>query len=394
MSDPIIFGQPHFSAEEIDLVTETIRSGWIGQGPLVQRFEEELARYVWADHVVAVSSCTVAIELALRAAGIGDGDEVITTPLTFVATVNAIESTGASVRLVDIDPSTLLLTPAAVESALTDRVRAVVPVSFGGRPLDLAGYLELADAHDLWVIEDAAHTVGAVADGLPVGASRHERLMTCFSFYPNKNLASAEGGAITLGDPDRAGLLHSARLHGLQADAWRRYRDVSFHPSLATMVGFKANWTDVQAAIALPQLRKLEGFLATREFLAQAYDDLLVGAPNIGLVERPAPSLTARHALHLYQVRVPAERRDEVIGTLRQAGIGAALHYTAVHHHPYFERLGGQPLPHADLASRELISLPLHPGLHLREVERVSAELRVAVGDRGGSPPSPGGSLG
>ncbi len=376
MNDPIIFGQPHFGEEEVELVSRTIRSTWIGQGPLVEEFERKLATAVWADHVVAVSSCTTALELSLLAAGVGPGDEVITTPLTFVATVNAIECVGASPVLVDIDPATLLLTPEAVRAAVTDRTRAVIPVSFAGRPLDLAGFTALAEQHDVWIIEDAAHSVGAVAGGQPVGATRHPRLLTCFSFYPNKNLASAEGGAVTTADADLAARLRSLRLHGLDGDAWDRYRDRHYRPALATRVGRKANWTDLQAAIALPQLAKLEGFLATREHLAATYDELLAGHPDIRLIPRPPPSLAERHALHLYQVRVPVAHRDRVVHELRGESIGAAVHYPAVHHHPYYEPLAHPGLAAATLAGEELLSLPLHPGLGRRHLVRVADRLR------------------
>ena len=381
-AEPIVFGQPSFDQSEIDLVTEVIRSGWIGQGPLVQRFERELAEYVGASHVVSVNSCTAALELSLRAIGLGLGDEVITTPLTFVATVNAIEATGATPRLVDIDPNTLLITPQAVESAISARTRAVVPVSFAGRGLDLAGFLQLADAHDLWIVEDAAHSVGGVAGGLPIGADRHPRLLTCFSFYPNKNLASAEGGAVALQDDALADLIRSLRLHGLDVDAWQRYRSNAFNPSLAVNVGFKANWTDVQAAIAIPQLAKLEGFQATREFLASGYDERLSGIAGVRLIDRPTTSLSERHALHLYQVRVVAERRNEIVEGLRSEGIGAAVHYVAVNFHPRFDGHFDEAVPNSDLASGELISLPLHPGMCLSDLDRIAEALARLINQR------------
>lgn len=369
--DPIVFGQPHLGDEELELVTATLRSSWIGQGPLVAEFERRLGEAVWSDHVVTTSSCTAALQLALAAAGIGPADDVVTTPLTFVATVNAIEAVGARPVLVDIDPDTLLLTPDAVAGALTPATRAVVPVSFGGHPLDLEGFCRLADEHDLVIVEDAAHAVGAVADGAPVGASRHERLLTCFSFYPNKNLASAEGGAIALGDEAIAERLRSLRLHGLNADAWGRYRDRGYVPTLATDRGEKANWTDLQAAIALPQLDKLEGFLATREHLATRYDDALAARGGPPAVPRPAPGVRRRHALHLYQVRVPAAQRDALVGDLRRGGIGAAVHYPPVHHHPYYERLRHDRLTAVERVAPELVSLPLHPGMADDDVDVV-----------------------
>jgi dTDP-4-amino-4,6-dideoxygalactose transaminase len=371
MSDKIVFGEPWIGDEEVDLVVRTVRSRWIGQGPLVERFERDLARYVGASHAIAVSSCTAALHLSLVAAGVGPGDDVITTPLTFVATVNAIEYVGATPRLVDIDPDTLLLRPEDVAAAVTPRTRAVIPVSFGGRPLDVDGYLQLLNDTDLWVIEDAAHSIGTVAGGRMVGADRHPRYLTCFSFYPNKNLASAEGGAITTSDEALAHRISSIRLHGLDADAWARYRVDTFQPSLAVDVGYKYNWTDLQAALALPQLERLEGFMATREVLAAAYDQLLEPVADAQPVARPAPSLRSRHALHLYQVRVPGHVRDQVVEDMRTHGLGAAVHYIGVNLHPRFTRLAEGPLPHSDAASHELISLPLHPGLHLEQLERV-----------------------
>jgi dTDP-4-amino-4,6-dideoxygalactose transaminase len=385
MSDKIVFGEPWFGDEEVDLVVRTVRSRWIGQGPLVERFERDLARYVGASHAVAVSSCTAALHLSLVAAGVGPGDEVITTPLTFVATVNAIEYVGATPRLVDIDPDTLLLRPEDVAAAVTPRTRAVIPVSFGGRPLDVDGYVQLLEDTDLWVIEDAAHSIGAVADGRMVGADRHPRYITCFSFYPNKNLASAEGGAITTSDDGLAHRLSSIRLHGLDADAWARYRVDTFQPSLAVDCGFKYNWTDLQAALALPQLERLEGFMATREVLAAAYDELIEAVADARPVARPAPSLSSRHALHLYQVRVPGHLRDLVVEDMRTHGLGAAVHYIGVNLHPRFTRLAEGPLPNSDAASHELISLPLHPGLHLEHLERVVRGLDESLARFGAS---------
>jgi dTDP-4-amino-4,6-dideoxygalactose transaminase len=387
MSDGrILFGSPSFDEAEEQLVLQTLRSGWIGHGPLVERFERRLADYVGAEHAVAVSSCTAALQLSLAAAGIGPGDEVITTPFTFVATINAIEHAGATPVLVDIDPGTLNIEPAAVAAAITARTRAVVPVHFAGRPLDLAGLHALADAHDLWIVEDAAHAIGAVAGGRRVGGSRHPRSLCCFSFYPNKNLASAEGGAICLADPALAARLRDLRLHGLSSDAWDRYRTDEYRPSLAVAGGYKSNWTDLQAAIALPQLEKLEGFLAVREHLAETYDTLLAGVPGVARVARPAASLAERHALHLYQVVIEAgaPARDRVVQRLLDRGIGAAVHYIAVHKHPHYAgRLGG-PFPVADRASEHLLTLPLHLRLGVADVRRVARELAAAVAALGG----------
>lgn len=382
MSDgPIIFGQPWFGDEEEDLVLRTLQSGWIGQGPLVEEFEQRFASYLGANYVVAVNSCTAALELALAVCGVGPGDEVITTPFTFIATVNAIERSGATPVFVDIDKETLNITPDSVSRAITASTKAVMPVHFGGLPADVAGFAELARSRNLWVIEDAAHAVGAVAHDRRVGGTSDPKLLTCFSFYPNKNLASAEGGAVALADENLAVRMRELRLHGLTGDAWRRYREPEYRPSLATAAGLKANWTDLQAAIALPQLERLEGFLATREYLADGYDRLLAGVDGVTPTFRPTPSLATRHALHLYQVALdaPAPGRDNILRELRAAQIGAAVHYIGVNHHPYYASRTSGSYPISDWASGSLLTLPLHPHMSMRDVERVAQSLALAV---------------
>ncbi len=375
----IIFGRPWFDESEEELVLQTLRSGWIGQGPLVERFELQLGDYLDAREVVTVSSCTTGLHLALVALGIGPGDEVITTPFTFVATVNAITHAGATPVFVDVDRDSLNLMPDAVETAVTARTRAIMPVHFGGRPLDSRGFHDLAERHDVWIVEDAAHAIGAIAHGRRVGGSGQSRTLAVFSFYPNKNLSSAEGGAITTFDPELADRLRRLRLHGLDSDAWARYRTAGYRPSLAREAGFKYNWTDLQAAIGLAQLEKLEGFLAAREYLAERYDELIRDVDDVEPVDRGPSGLEWRHALHLYQVAVAGSppRRDEVIAHLQRDGIGAAVHYIGVNHHPTYR--SSETYPVSDWASDALITLPLHLHLGETELERVVASLGRAL---------------
>ena len=377
--DRIVFGSPFLDETEEDLVRQTLRSGWIGQGPLVELFEQRLGDYVGAEHVVAVSSCTAGLHLALVALGVGPGDEVVTTPFTFVATLNAITHAGATPVLVDIDRTTLNLSPADAAAALTPRTAAVLPVHFGGRPLDVVGYERLADEHGVWIVEDAAHAIGAVAGGRPVGGRGHPRVLSVFSFYPNKNLASAEGGAIALADGDVAERLRRLRLHGLDADAWKRYRTGRYRPSMATEAGFKYNWTDLQAAIALGQLSKLEGFLAVREYLADVYDRLLADVAGVRVVDRGTTGLDQRHALHLYQVAVeaPPPARDRAVAHLLDEGIGAAVHYIGVNHHPAYRT--DEPFPATDWASEALLTLPLHPQLSDADAARMAEAVQEAT---------------
>lgn len=375
----IIFGRPSFDESEEELVLQTIRSGWIGQGPLVERFEQLLGEYLGAEEVVTVSSCTAGLHLALEALGIGPGDEVVTTSFTFVATVAAIVHAGATPVFVDVDRESLNLQPDAVAAAVTPRTKAIIPVHFGGRPLNSSAFHGVAETSDLWIVEDAAHAIGAVANGRRVGGSGLPRTLSVFSFYPNKNLSSAEGGAITTSDVRLARRLRSLRLHGLDVDAWDRYRVAEYRPSLAYDVGFKYNWTDLQAAIALPQLDKLEGFLAVREYLAEQYDELLRGVEDVRPVDRGPSGLMWRHALHLYQVAVEGSptRRDKVVSRLQHEGVGAAVHYIGVNHHPAYRT--SSPYPASDWASGALITLPLHPHLGGQELERVISALARAL---------------
>jgi dTDP-4-amino-4,6-dideoxygalactose transaminase len=379
--DPILFGQPWFDETEEQLVLQTIRSGWIGQGPLVELFEQRFSEYLGAPEVVTVSSCTAGLQLALVALGIGPGAEVITTPFTFVATMNAIDHVGATPVLVDIERGSLNISPQSVERAITERTRAIMPVHFGGRPLDTEGFYRLAERHDLWIIEDAAHATGSVAHGRLVGGSKHPRALSAFSFYPNKNLSSAEGGAVSLADVEVADHLRRLRLHGLDVDAWKRYKDDRYQPSLAVEPGFKFNWTDLQAALALGQLEKLEGFLATREYLAERYDTLLAEVAGVRPVARGESGLRTRHALHLYQVEIeaPPPARDRVVASLRSRGIGAAVHYLGVNHHPYYANRFPDGFPVSDRATASLVTLPLHMHMADAHVRRVVDELEAAL---------------
>lgn len=375
----VVFGRPWFDEHEEDLVLATLRGGWIGQGPLVERFEQQLGEYLPASEVIAVSSCTAGLHLTLAALNIGQGDEVITTPFTFVATVNAITHAGATPVLVDIDPHTLNLTAEAVAAAVTPRTRAIMPVHFGGRPVDSKGFHELAERHGVWIVEDAAHAIGAVVGGRRVGGSSLPRTVAVFSFYPNKNLCSAEGGAISTSDRVLAERLRRIRLHGLETDAWARYRVGEYRQSLAHEPGFKCNWTDLQAAIALAQLEKLEGFLAAREYLAERYDELLDDLEGARPVDRGAVSVWWRHALHLYQVAVDggAGRRDKVVSRMQDDGIGAAVHYIGVNQHPAYRTNNSYPA--SDWASSALVTLPLHLHLDEGDLDRIVSSLRRAL---------------
>ncbi len=361
------FGVPSIGEEEIAEVVDTLRSGWIGQGKKVERFEREFAAAVGAPHAVAVSSCTAALHLSLLMAGVGPGDEVIVPAMTFSASATAVLHAGGTPVFCDCDPRALLLDLEDAARRVTERTKAVLPVHFGGLPCDMDAVLGFARARGLDVVEDAAHAVGTWLDGRAVGSFDS---FCCFSFYPNKNLTTGEGGMVTLRDDAAAGRLRSLRLHGLSTDAWKRYATRKYVPSELTALGFKYNLTDLQAAIGIHQLAKLERHQLRREELAARYDDVLSGLPGVELQPRTLPGHEVRHALHLYLMLLDLERfsvaRNDIVAALRAENIGAAIHYRALHLEPYFaERFGHAPdeFPNALRASDRVLTLPLTPGM-------------------------------
>jgi dTDP-4-amino-4,6-dideoxygalactose transaminase len=372
--DFLPFGRPLISEDEIAAVADVLRSGWIGMGRRTIEFETAFARYVGARHAISVSSCTAGLHAALVAAGIGPGHEVITTPLTFAATVNAILDTGASPVLVDVDPRTLDIEPAAVRRALSRRTRAILPVHFGGLACDLGGLGAIAAERNLIVLEDAAHAVGAQHGGKRVGG--HGNLVA-FSFYPNKNMTTIEGGMVTTDDDRLAEEIRLVRLHGLSSDAWRRFSAKEIVVSLALRGGFKYNLTDVQSVLGLGQLARIEEFLATRERYAVLYDRAMADLP-VDLQVRPSAGSGHRHALHLYVILLRLDElsvdRNMVLRALRAENVGAGLHYQAIHEHPYFaailpHRAGDFPV--AESVSERTLTLPLGPSMSEEDVEDV-----------------------
>lgn len=378
----LVFGRPSFSEDEIQDIVAVLRSGWVGMGTRTLEFERRFAEYCGAKHAVSVASCTAGLHVALLAAGVGPGDEVITTAMTFAATVNAIRQTGATPVLVDIDPATLNLTTGAVARAVTPRTRAILPVHFGGLPCDLDGLAALARTHGLAIVEDAAHAVGGVYHGTRIGGHGN---LTCFSFYPNKNITTIEGGMITTDDDRLAEQMRLLRLHGLSSDAWKRYASRAFIPSAVVQDGFKYNMTDVQSALGLGQLGRLEEFLAVRERYAARFDAELDGLPFDRQV-RPAPGGPDRHALHLYVILLRLEEltagRDEILAAIRAENIGVTTHYLAINEHPHYQKLYGYgpgDFPAAERVSASTLTLPLSPSMSDDDVSDVIVAVRSAL---------------
>lgn len=359
----LIFGSPTIGDAEIAEVVDSLRSGWIGTGAKVHRFEGMLAEYVGAQHARCLASCTAALTLSLKVLDVGPGDEVLVPAMTFVASANAVEHNGATPVLVDSDPGHGLIDLDAAEAAITPRTRAIMPVHLAGRPVDMDRLGWLRDRHDLHVIEDAAHAIGAEWHGRRIGSWGN---LTAFSFYATKNITTIEGGAILTDSAAIAERMERLALHGLSAGAWQRFSDRGFRHYEAVEPGFKFNMTDIQAALGLIQLPQLDGWIERRRELWERYDEQLDGLP---LDTPPPPAPHTRHARHLYQVRLTRHSplgRDELIQALHDQNIGTGVHYRGVHLHPYYRDTYGlspNDFPVATRLSETTISLPLGPGL-------------------------------
>jgi dTDP-4-amino-4,6-dideoxygalactose transaminase len=360
------FSRPSIGEEEIDEVVRCLRSGWITTGPLVERFEKEFAAYVGAPHALAVSSATAGLHLAMLALDLQPGDEVITSPMTWPATVNAILFGGGTPVFADIEPDSLNLDVTAVARKLGPRTRAILPVHFAGQPCDVDELVRLGAPGRIAVVEDAAHAIGTELRGHRVGGLETDAAV--FSFHPIKNITTAEGGMVTTANTDMARRLRLFRFHGVDRDAWKAYGASKLARYDVVVPGFKYNLTDLQAALGVHQLAKLGGFLARRARLARRYDDAFADIPEI----RPLGHVTYphRHAHHLYVVRLATERltvdRDGFMAELQAAGVNVGLHFTAVHGLTYYrEKLGDfdGDLPVATDVSRRIFSLPLFPSL-------------------------------
>jgi dTDP-4-amino-4,6-dideoxygalactose transaminase len=375
------FSSPAIGPDEINEVTATLESGWLSTGPRVRRFEEAFAAYVGSPYAIAVNSCTAALHLSLLASGIGPGDEVITTPLTFCATANVIVHTGATPVFVDVDPATGNLDPRAVAAAVTPKTRAVIVGHYAGRPADVDAFAAIGTRHQLTVIEDAAHCVEGVRAGRKIGTTAP---FTCFSFYASKNLTTGEGGMITTASADAADRMRIASLHGLSRDAWARYeRGGSPHYDVV-MAGYKYNLSDIQGALGLHQLRALGRNHARRAEICQRYDAAFRDLPIRRFMDVPVGDV---HAHHLYTVMIDADdcgrSRDDAAMTLDRLGVASSIHFRALHLHQFYrERFGfvrGQ-FPHAEKISDTVLSLPLSASLTDVQVERVIVAFREAMG--------------
>ncbi len=382
-SEILPFHQPSIGEEEVAEVVDTLRSGWITTGPKVKKFEAQFTDYVSASEALAIGSCTAGLHLSLAALGIGPGDEVITTTLTFAASVNVIEHVGAKPVLVDVDPATLNIDIQSVKEAISPRTKAVIAVHFAGHPVDLDALSNVLRPLGIPIVEDAAHAIGASYQGRPIG---HGENLTSFSFYATKNLTTAEGGMLT-GPSHLVERARTLSLHGLSRDAWQRYTPGANWRYDVVAPGFKYNMTDLQASIGIWQLRKFVDFQRRRGEIAERYNQAF---SNYEFFEIPAQRDDIEHAWHLYTLRLRPEYltidRDSYLQELLARKIGTSVHFIPVHTHPYYrDRYGycDQDFPIAMSNFERMFSLPLHPQLTDDDVtDVIEAVIEIGVGNR------------
>lgn len=381
-NDFLIFGAPQIEQAEIDEVVAVMESGWLGTGPRTARFERDFAHYVGWGYPVALNSCTAALHLAILAAGIGPGDEVITTPMTFCASVNAIIHAGATPVLADVDAVTMNIEPAEVEARITPKTKALLPVHFAGRPCDMDALCAIAERHGLILIEDCAHAIETKYKGRKAGTFGE---FGCFSFYVTKNVITGEGGMVLARSEEDAARIKVLALHGMSKDAWKRFGDEGYKHYQVVECGFKYNMMDLQAAIGIHQLKRVEENWKRRQEIWHRYDAAFADLP-LGLPAAPEPG--TRHAFHLYTIMVDGAKtgvsRDPFLDRLNTQNIGPGVHYLSIPEHPYYqERFGWRPedTPNATRIGRETVSLPLSAKLTDGDVADVVAAVRQVLGE-------------
>ncbi|MCK4352708.1 DegT/DnrJ/EryC1/StrS family aminotransferase [candidate division WOR-3 bacterium] len=383
----IPFTIPDIEEEEIKEVIDTLKSGWITTGPKTKKFEEQFAKYIGCKHAIAVNSCTGAMHLALLAYGIGKGDEVITTPYTFISTAETIIHTGATPVFVDIDPKTLNINPEKIEFRIRNfpkgsrphrdgaelRIKAIMPVHIAGQPCDMDEILDIAKRYNLIVIEDAAHALSAEYKGKKIGTIGD---VTCFSFYATKNLTTGEGGMITTDDTDLAEKMRILSLHGMSRDAWKRYtKEGSWYYEILDE-GYKYNMSDIQSAIGITQLQKLEKMQERRKEIVEVYNEEL---KEIDEIITPQQKEGTKHAWHLYIIQIKPKllkiNRNEFIKELSKEGIGTSVHFIPLHLMPYYKKkYGFKPgdFLNAEYVYERAISLPLYSKLSKSDAQYVA----------------------
>jgi dTDP-4-amino-4,6-dideoxygalactose transaminase len=370
--DYLIFGSPLVEEAEINEVVDSLRTGWLGTGPKVHKFEGDFKAYKQSPFAVAVNSCTTAMHLSMIAAGIGTGDEVITSAMTFCATVNAIIHTGAKPVLVDCDISNQCIIPQSIREKINSRTKAIVPVHFAGNACDMSAIMNIAEEYQLKIIEDCAHAIETTYQGKHVGTFGD---YGCFSFYATKNIVTGEGGMVIVKHKEDNDKIRILALHGMTADAWKRFSDEGYKHYQVVCPGFKCNMMDIQAALGIHQLKRVDRNLQRREEIWQKYNESFAGL-NIILPSEPAPEI--KHAYHLYTILIDKDRvgisRDEFLSAMHRENIGTGVHYLSIPEHPFYQTTFGwkpEDYPNAMKIGRETVSLPLSAKLTDSDVESV-----------------------
>jgi dTDP-4-amino-4,6-dideoxygalactose transaminase len=375
----LIFGFPAIEEVEIQEVVQTLRSGWLGTGPKVKKFEADFQTFTGAKHAVALNSCTAGLELALDVLGVGDGDEVITTPMTFTATANVVLHRGAKPVFVDVERDTMNIDVSRIEAAITPRTKAIIPVDMTGRPCEIVEIMDIARRHNLSVIQDAAHALETTYQGQKVGSIAD---ITAFSFYVTKNVCTGEGGMVTTSNDYWAEQLRIKALHGISKDAWKRYSAEGFQPYETLYPGYKFNMMDIQASLGIHQLARAYQNLEIRDRLWAHYDGVFADVPEVTTPLATLPP-DSRHGRHLYTILLDLDRltinRNRFIDLMKAENIGTGIHFTALHLHKYYREAFGfreGDFPNAEWIGERTVSLPMGPNLTTADIDDVAEAVR------------------
>ena len=378
--DFLVFGNPLIEQPEIDEVVDCLKSGWLGTGPKVKKFEEDFGAYKGTGFAVALNSCTAALHLAMKVVGIKRGDEVLVPTMTFAATANAVIHAGGIPIFVDCDQNTMNIDPREIVKKITSKTKAIIPVHFAGRPCDMDAIMAIARKYDLKVIEDCAHAIEAEYKGKKVGTFGD---IGCFSFYVTKNIVTGEGGMAITNNEEYADKIKILALHGMSKDAWKRFSDEGYKHYQVVEAGFKYNMMDLQAAIGIHQLKRIGGYWKRREEIWNRYNDAFKNLP----VFLPAPvELNTRHAYHLYTLLIDLDHakitRDKFLDEMTKKNIGVGVHYIALHLHPFYRKEFGYKkgdFPNAEWISERIVSIPLSPKLSDKDVDDVIEAVKTIL---------------
>lgn len=370
------FSQPLIGQEEINEVVDTLKSGWITTGPKTKKFESQFSDFIGTKNAIAVSSCTAALHLALVCNDIKDGDEVITTPLTFASTANVVVHQNAKPVFVDIQKDTYNIDPDKIEEKITDKTKAIIPVHYAGHPCDMDQINKIAKKHKIMVIEDAAHSLSAEYKGQKIGTLGN---IGCFSFYPTKNMTTAEGGMMTTNNDKLADKIRMLSLHGINKDAWKRYSSEGSWYYEIFYPGYKYNMTDIQASMGIHQLKNLKNMQKIRENIAKRYNEAFQDLPNIIL---PTVRNYIKHSWHLYAIQVLGIKRNKFIEELKSNQVGFSIHFIPLHYHPYYkERFGFKKgdFPVTEKVYERIVSIPLYPKMSDKDIEHVISVIKKVL---------------